>query len=534
MSTIFNNKRSVILFFFLLTIIVSCNNEIVSFNSETLSYKFTKNIKEIQHYWTLGEKRPLYTDSSRYFIVINLDRVSRESDTTILHRMIENKTLIPLCYDEQGAKKLLAQKSGTMQCIVHNNIVRKPYIEYKNHFYTDVKGNSIGMTNEILVKLKDSKGKSILYDVIDKYKLTLIDNPDTLWYILSCSSDELGTSIDIANKIFETGDFEEAYPNLLTQLEKCTVDTYYPNQWGLENSEYPGIDIGYVNAMAFPLPYQHAVTVAVVDDGITTTHPELNLSTYGYNAHLSQPYISVSPGIHGTKVAGIIGAKSNNYIGIAGVCPNVKLMSISFKFKSDYPNDYTSSLQVANGVKMAYENGASIINCSFTARQVDPYVFNEYNNAMNLGRSGRGCIVVFGAGNDNDEITNTYAINLPNAIVVGALNYKGEKSRISSFGDPLDIVAPGAAIWCTTVDGGYMSDAGTSLAAPYVSGVAALILSRNPLLTREQVVRIIYATAKRLPSYTFSTSPNRPYPWNKYVGHGLVNAEAALINTPTI
>lgn len=526
------NALKKITYCLLLIVLFSCTNEKNVYENEHYSGNHSRSVMNTRYYWALGEKRILHVDSSQYFVVLNFESACADNDKKELLR-IDSGDFYPLEYSDDLFNKISSPKPSFVKGILQkNDLINPNLIQYKSCFYTDSQGRRVGVGDEILVKLKEPDSEALLLEYMSKFQLKLIDRLDTEWYVLQCESNRYGSSLDIANIMYESGHFEEAYPNLLVQLEKCTIDGYYDEQWGLENNEYPGVDIDYIHAMEHPFPYFNAVTVAVVDDGISTTHPELNLSTYGYNAHLGQEVISVSPGTHGTMVAGIIGAKSNNYIGIAGVCPNVKLMSISVKFRQDYPDYYTSSISIAKAIIKAYENGASIINCSFDATQVDPLVLNIYNDAMSVGRAGRGCIVVFGAGNENDEITNAYAINLPNAIVVGGINNNGNKSIYSAYGEYLDIVAPGSGIWSTNVNGGYSYASGTSFAAPYVSGVAALILAKNPTLTREQVVDIIYSSAKKLSGYSFSNYSNRDYSWNQYVGYGLVDANAALNITP--
>lgn len=96
----------------------------------------------------------------------------------------------------------------------------------------------------------------------------------------------------------------------------------------------------------------------------------------------------------------------------------------------------------------------------------------------------------------------------------------------------VDVVAPGSAIYSTAVNNQYDCATGTSMATPFVSGIAALVLSKNPEMTRAQVVDVIESTSKKISTYTFNNVNGRPYSWNEFVGYGLVDAYAALNATP--
>ena len=160
---------------------------------------------------------------------------------------------------------------------------------------------------------------------------------------------------------------------------------------------------------------------------------------------------------------------------------------------------------------------------------------------MKSGRDVKGTVVVFASGNDNKSVSFPAKL-LPGILTVGSINKYGYKSNFSSYGDELDVVAPGENIFTTTLNSRTDFESGTSMAAPHVSGVAALVLSVNPCLTAEQVNDIIEKTAQKIRpnkySYTHHSGRYNGI-WNRQMGYGLVDAYAAIqmaqqVHSPTL
>lgn len=281
--------------------------------------------------------------------------------------------------------------------------------------------------------------------------------------------------------------------------------------------------------------------IAIHDNGTLLTHTDLvaNLSPLSFNVDTgtSPSVLSTQQPDHGTFVAGICGAAQNNNLGITGVAPNSTLISISNP--SGY-NALTYCEKQALGINWAWNTpvNADIINCSWGIHLASP-VYNSavletaINNATTLGRVGKGCIVVFASG--NDAYGMRYPANNPNLnlLTVGAITPTGEKPFFSAFGNTLDLVAPGVCITSTAANGAITEDEGTSFAAPHVAGVAALMLSVNPCLTRQQVYDIIEQTAQKVNNtvspFTYNLTAGRPNgAWSNKVGYGLLDAYAAV------
>ena len=219
-------------------------------------------------------------------------------------------------------------------------------------------------------------------------------------------------------------------------------------------------------------------------------------------------------------MTGIIGAKTNNGIGIAGIAPNVSLIPISMGYN---PTVGT----IVSAINHAVACGAKVINNSYVLNEPVEEVEEAFEDAIE-----NGCIIVQGSGNSNNtSLGYPYAV-IPEIITVGAVNLDGERwvdtdspTNGSTYGTNIDIVAPGTDIVSHDYDSFYYSYTGTSPACAHISATAALMLSVNQDLTSQQVTDIIESTAKKLPAYEFEETEGRPNgTWNDEVGYGLVNA----------
>lgn len=262
-------------------------------------------------------------------------------------------------------------------------------------------------------------------------------------------------------------------------------DPYYRDGslWGLNKTNC---------GSAWDITKGDPITVAVIDSGVDGNHPDLvnNLwsspeGTWGYD--FSDKDNTPEPdGSHGTHVAGTIAAVGNNGIGVVGVAPNVKIMACKI-----FPNAYSSVC--ADAIRYAVDNGAKVLNNSWGPRnrqESDPTI----ENAIRYAHS-KGAIVIFAAGNSNDDAQYYYGGNSPYTICVAAVDSNFNKASFSNYGSIVDIAAPGVSIKSTEPNNSYGNKSGTSMAAPHIAGQAALILSVNPNFTYDQVLNKIKTTA---------------------------------------
>ncbi|MCX7924238.1 MAG: S8 family serine peptidase, partial [Fimbriimonadales bacterium] len=263
-------------------------------------------------------------------------------------------------------------------------------------------------------------------------------------------------------------------------------DPLFAQQWGLAK-------IQATQAWANWQP-QRTVYIAIVDTGIDATHPDLtqkmrrhnNGAIYGYNA-ISNTTNAHDVHGHGTHCAGIAAAHTNNGTGIAGVAAwNANLASVHtavqlMPVKVLNDQGYGTFADTVRGIIWAADNGAHIISLSLGGVTGTQQLYDAVNYAWN-----RGCLVVAAAGN-NGSNAPFYPASYENVVAVAATDPNDYLTSFSQYGAWVDIAAPGQAILSTVPGGGYESWSGTSMACPHVAGAAALIWSRVPSLSNQQL-----------------------------------------------
>ena len=295
-----------------------------------------------------------------------------------------------------------------------------------------------------------------------------------LWHILSITEATGMTSLDAANTIYETGLVASSVADLASDDMCVSYDPNVTKQWGLYNLDFEGIDINVSPAWNYATG--RGVNIGILDTGIEKTHSDLarNISPLSFDTE-SETSPSRIYSDHGTHCAGIAAAVRNNGIFVAGVAPDAKLVAISNSLRATS----NSRIKRADGFCWAWKNGVDIISNSWGSSTRHDVLEEAIDSALTKGRDGKGCVIVFAAGNDNHIVS--YPANYrDNILTVGAIDSTGVRTYYSNYGDKLDVVAPGHYI-LSTIPGntiGWMN--GTSMACPHVAGVAALILERNP------------------------------------------------------
>jgi subtilisin family serine protease len=277
------------------------------------------------------------------------------------------------------------------------------------------------------------------------------------------------------------------------------------DQWGWLRIE---ADHSYENGF-----FGSGVIVAILDSGVNTSHPDLSGKIIdGWNYVDNNDDVTDEDG-HGTMVAGIIAAVANNSIGIAGVAPNVTIMPLKVLSSSG-----GSWIDLDKAIIHAAHSGARIITMSLGGEYSHPSMAIEA--AINHAYQD-GCILVAAAGNDNNS-EPFYPAACENVIAVAAIDQADNKAGFSNYGEYIDFCAPGVNILTTSKDGDYAYGTGTSFAAPFVTGVIALIVSEHLEITNEQVISTLCAKAEDLGETG----------WDQYYGWGLVNAYTACSVPP--
>ncbi len=398
--------------------------------------------------------------------------------------------------------------------------------------YKTVEREIVDMTDYLYVKLQQQADVALLRNLAKEEGVQIVEQNKfmPLWYTLKVEEHNKSNTLEIANKLFETAKFLSVVPDFISDDLFCSSDPFFNTQWGLmntgQNGGVSGMDIDICNA--WTITQGANITVAVLDTGIELTHPDLanNIHHLSYDTESNTSPSKVF-GDHGTHCAGIVGAVKDNNIGVAGVAPKSKLMSISNSLAGS-PN---SRIKRADGLNWAWQNGADVITNSWGSAVKYQVIDDAIENAIHFGRNGKGCIVVFASGNNNGAVSYPANSN-PKIFCVGSIDNKGRKSSFSNFGSVLDITAPGTYINSTVLHANYGFKSGTSMATPHVAGVAALVLSVAPNLTELEVRNIIESTAKKVNDdvYEYNYIIGRPNgKWNSYMGYGLVNAYQAVL-----
>ena len=276
-----------------------------------------------------------------------------------------------------------------------------------------------------------------------------------------------GESVTAAAKAFERhAEVLYAEPNWVYSAAAIPNDVRFGELWGLDRIQAPD---------AWDLTTgDRAVKVAVVDTGIALDHPDLAPQVVPGWDFVSADADPVDQHGHGTHVAGTIGARGNDTIGVTGVNWNVALMPVQVLS----PTGNGRNDQISEGLAFAARHGAKVVNASLGGANFSQTMERAISEAPDT-------LFVVAAGNSgrNNDITPTYPCNyeLQNLICVAASSMDDAKASFSNYGAAsVDLVAPGVGVVSTTLDQGYLSLSGTSMAAPHVAGVAALIWARAP------------------------------------------------------
>ncbi len=277
-------------------------------------------------------------------------------------------------------------------------------------------------------------------------------------------------------------------------------DPYYPGQWHLEKIQAP-------QTWAFTLG-NGDVVIAVIDDGIAAVADIYEKVIPGINI-IEGGTETTNGGGHGTPVAGIISATTNNAMGVAGVAWNNKLLPVKVYTETGY----TTCSAIIKGIVWAADNSAKVINMSFGGPSECAGEKSAIDYAWN-----KGAVLVASAGNYADT-TPIYPAAYSNVLGVAATNPDDTIASFSSYGSWINVAAPGRRLYTTYSNGAYSGFSGTSASAPVVSGIAGLIMSANPTLLNSQVKSIIEKSADDLGAPGFDS----------YYGWGRVNAYKAIL-----
>lgn len=254
------------------------------------------------------------------------------------------------------------------------------------------------------------------------------------------------------------------------------TDTGRDLQWGLNRLQAEDVWARSTGA---------GVTVAVLDTGVKSSHPDLKGKvSKGYNAITQKAGARSDDNGHGTFISGMIAGKNNNS-GIVGIAPNARILPVKV-LNADGIGD---SEDIARGIIWATDNGADVINMSFGADST-----NKVEAAAIDYARGNGVTMVAAAGNEGFKQV-MYPAGYPGVLGVGAVDPANKRASFSNSGGHVDVVAPGQGILSSYTERNYTWTSGTSMSTAYVSGMAALAISYSPGAGGDPLAQQIMATA---------------------------------------
>ena len=314
-------------------------------------------------------------------------------------------------------------------------------------------------------------------------------------------------------------------PNFLRRFGRTPLST--------TSRDWAHIKIGLKKAWAITKGSRD-VSVAVLDEGVDTTHPDLRSSVVGQHDFIGDKGDSAMPDgndAHGTACAGIIVARGSN---AGGIAPKCSLLAARIAMDDGAGNWVFDDFATADAIDWAWRQGAAAISNSWGGGVPSDSIGRAFGRARTQGRGGKGSLVCIAAGNNQRPID--FPGSLPGYVTVGASNSNDErKTRTSTDGEPwgsgfgptMWLLAPGVSINTTDISGaaGYepgdytATFNGTSSATPHVAGAAALMISANPNLSASDVRILLSKTARLIPGQT---------EWTAEEGHGRLDVAAAV------
>jgi len=432
---------------------------------------------------------------------------------------------------------------------------KKTYTKKEGKWFQNWNGKQYEVNAKVItVKYKTSESGTKNDEYFTNQKMKVVRSNE-LGY-MDISIPEGADPIDVVKTLSATGLFESVETNSYGEYTGTPNDASFSSQWGLNNTGQTGgtadADIDAVEAWDNTTG-SSSIILAIIDSGTDWTHEDIGDATKTYNNLYFNPgedAWSIDPltnqwnpssgnGIdddgngyiddwigwdfhnnnndsrgtynHGTLVAGVAGAKTNNSIGVAGIsggwgAKGIKLMILGI---GDNNPDETV---LDDAILYACSKGAKFISLSLTIPQT-----SAIDAALSAAYLSYGCFINAAAGNSGSAVeypaTNQYCL------AVGATDHNDVRASFSNYGSSLAVVAPGVNILSTSLNNTYASASGTSLASPHVAGIAVLCKSVNSSLTNVQIANIIKQTADDK-----GTSGR-----DDYYGYGRVNAKQAVM-----
>lgn len=432
-----------------------------------------------------------------------------------------------------------------------------PGILHASLAFTDDGETVLIPRHDILAQVKSSSSNSHLAEVTNYLGAAAVKkvtwSADT--YLMRSPG---AYSLDAANRLYESGLVEYSEPDFViihpgSEHSDAPLGLAYASIASPQTEE-EGWQLGVIEApqawtLLEDIP-EHRVRIAVVDTGVARENDDLsgNMADEGYNAftdhadvYEGDPLTNCNRDHHGTGVAAVAAARTDNGLGIKGVARNhASIVPVLFAYRdSACKNLITDSVVQARAINWAIKN-ADVVNISW---RLHPFslIYKALSSAASSGyRGSRGSVIVAASGNEGQAVD--FPANYDSVVAVGASS-QDDTTRVmdfgscpdgflkpcgSNYGRELDLVAPGVLINSLVMTSTLVWQwEGTSFAAPQVAGVAALMLALKPQLSAAQVTDILHRTTDRVGDYSYQQRSSEGG-WNEEMGFGRLNARKAV------
>jgi len=393
-------------------------------------------------------------------------------------------------------------------------VLREPYL-----------GNNLAeVLPEISIASYDDMYGNIIEELCEENVTdVMLDGMGTMFTVTLTEETEEAV-IDALDKLSDNSNLLSASPNYLSETTATTPnDTYYSTeQWALPKIKAPEVWDEITDS---------TVSIAVLDSGFYTAHTDLDdvlnldLAYNSFNGTMGDVEDTINTGLngHGTHVAGIIAAEGNNNDGVSGVVWNAEIIPIKIGANS---NAVSTDVSRIKGILYALALDIKVANLSYDISG-SSYALQHVLGAFSRNNG----IIVIAAGNTGTNLDELepqerlfYQMVSANSgvIMVGASNENDEMWASSNYGSNIvDIFAPGVNIYSThkrnSPNGRYRNESGTSMAAPFVTGAVALLMSKYPNLSAQTIKNTIIENADYVPALA-----------GKCVANGRLNIKAAM------
>lgn len=498
-------------------------------------FLFSINIKQIKSAGAKGPSSSLFNQKNQ---TLNKSQAAASNQPRSYPiRPVDKTELLSFSSQEPQRTKQVPPANNRTRVIERRNLstsgkkigflnIRRPFRSNGPRYRPD----------QVLVKFKETLPDTMREAAIEAYqarKLKRIPGLD----IYKLQIPEWASVEEMVYVLSQNPDVEYAEPNYKMYIAVTPNDTLFAYQYALSNrgqeigSGGPqgtqGADIKATSGWE-ETKGEEEIIIAIIDTGVDFTHPDIDdkIESTGYD-FINDDSDATDDNWHGTHVAGVAAAETNNSEGIAGVAWNCKVLPIKV-LDENGEGDYSDAVE---GITWAADHDADVINLSFGGDAPSSALEDalEYAYEKNI-------VVVAAAGNDGGAVLYPAAYD-DYCLAVAATNYNDERVTYSNsggvwesnYGPEVDIAAPGQRIlslvpsWLFGPD--YLPYAwgfGTSAAAPHVAGLAALIKSIKPHLTVDQIMSVIRYSADDVNSVSYPGKDN-------FIGYGRINMRKALV-----